>query len=203
MDSIRPGEKPEEIGQKLRELRKERGFSIRSLARASGLSANAISMIERGRSSPSINTLSKMAQALGISVSDFFQLRTEREDVVFVRASERLCEPFERGRWESLGGESFSGLIEAYILNLEVGATIESQGVAHPADELVFCHQGQVKFLVEGESFLLTSGDSLLLRSGLKHRWSNHGITEASLLIVLSGFKEADRPSVERIRSQA
>ena len=41
------------VGSRLAELRQERNLSVRALARASGLSANALSMIERGRSGPS------------------------------------------------------------------------------------------------------------------------------------------------------
>ena len=46
-----------DVGSRLRELRQERGFSLRNLARASGLSTNALSMIERSRTSPSVSTL--------------------------------------------------------------------------------------------------------------------------------------------------
>ena len=43
-----------DVGVRLRELRQDRGMSMRALARKSGLSANALSMIERGRTSPSV-----------------------------------------------------------------------------------------------------------------------------------------------------
>ena len=46
-----------DVGQRLKALREERGISMRTLARNSGLSANALSMIERGLTSPSISTL--------------------------------------------------------------------------------------------------------------------------------------------------
>ncbi len=43
-----------DVGSRLRELRELRGISMRSLAEKSGLSANALSMIERGKTSPSV-----------------------------------------------------------------------------------------------------------------------------------------------------
>lgn len=45
------------VGARLRQLRTERWKSMRSLARASGLSTNALSMIERARTSPSVSAL--------------------------------------------------------------------------------------------------------------------------------------------------
>jgi transcriptional regulator with XRE-family HTH domain len=195
MDSMRPDEQSEQIGQKLRELRKARGLSIRALARASGLSANAISMIERGRSSPSVNTLTKMAQVLGVSISDFFQLQSERRDIVFTRWNEGKCEAFQYGRRESLGGESFTGGIEAYVLNLEAGAILHPEEVAYPADVLVFCLRGRMEFQVGGKTFSLAQGDSLLLRSGLAYIGVNQGSAEMSVLLVQSRFEEEKRTS--------
>jgi transcriptional regulator with XRE-family HTH domain len=46
-----------DVGARLRQLREAGGHSIRELARRSGISANALSLIERGRSSPSVSTL--------------------------------------------------------------------------------------------------------------------------------------------------
>jgi transcriptional regulator with XRE-family HTH domain len=61
-----------DVGARLRELRDERNISMRSLATKSGLSANALSMIERGKTSPSVSTLYKLADALGVPVTSFF-----------------------------------------------------------------------------------------------------------------------------------
>ena len=60
------------ISDRLRELREERDLSIRALGRLSGLSANALSVIERGLSSPSVSTLYKIATALDVRIQDLF-----------------------------------------------------------------------------------------------------------------------------------
>ena len=61
-----------DVGLRLRVLREERGVSMRALARRSGLSANALSMIERGLASPSVSTLNKLAMALEVPIMAFF-----------------------------------------------------------------------------------------------------------------------------------
>ena len=55
------GFKPVSVGQRLREYRLERGFSIRELAEKSGLAVNTLSLIENQKSSPSVNTLAPFA----------------------------------------------------------------------------------------------------------------------------------------------
>ncbi len=95
-----------DVGQRLRILREERGISMRALARRSGLSANALSMIERGLTSPSVSTLHKLSTALEVPITAFFRQEPVREPVVFRKASERSQVPFVRGVIEGLGGEA-------------------------------------------------------------------------------------------------
>src|SRR5512144_1874911 len=106
------------VGGRLRQLREERNISMRSLATKSGLSANALSMIERGKASPSVSTLYKLAEALGISITSFFGSDTQRQQVVFLKADGRTRMSFTRGVFEGLGGEDFVGRVEPFMLTL-------------------------------------------------------------------------------------
>src|SRR5919108_5227631 len=110
------------IGERLRELREARNISMRALATRSGLSANALSMIERGKASPSVSTLYKLADALGISITSFFGSESQRKQVVFLKADERARVSFARGMFEGLGGEQFVGRVEAFMLALDNSA---------------------------------------------------------------------------------
>src|SRR5678815_1530153 len=111
------------IGERLRALREERNISMRALATRSGLSANALSMIERGKTSPSVSTLYKLADALGISITSFFGTGSEKKQVVFIKSDERARFGFTRGVFEALGGEQFSGRVEPFMLTLESSAS--------------------------------------------------------------------------------
>lgn len=183
-----------DVGRRLREMRGVRGISLRSLAAQSGLSANALSMIERGRTSPSVSTLYKLADALGVSMTDFFGQPADKEDVLLVRADERARVPFARGVWEGLGGERFSGRVEPFVLTLEAGASSGPHAMIHTGHEFVFCLRGRLEYLVEKQQYDLGAGDSLLFAAQLSHRWRNPGATVANALILLSGFSEAQAP---------
>lgn len=61
-----------EFGEKLRQLRTSRGFGVNQLALKSGVSASQISRFEKGeRKDPTLETLKKLASALGVSISFF------------------------------------------------------------------------------------------------------------------------------------
>jgi transcriptional regulator with XRE-family HTH domain len=185
-----------DVGARLRELRDERNISMRSLATKSGLSANALSTIERGKTSPSVSTLYKLADALGVPVTSFFGQQTEKMNTVFVKADERTRIPFTRGVWEGLGGEKFSGRVEPFVLTLESGASSGQHGMAHTGHEFVYCLRGHLEYFVEKQLFQLEAGDSLLFAAHLNHRWRNPGGVVANALIVLSGFSEGEQPHV-------
>ncbi len=183
------------VGSRLRELREARNISMRTLATKSGLSANALSMIERGKTSPSVSTLYKLADAMGISITAFFGPETDKRQVVFLKSDERTRMAFTRGVFEALGGEQFLGRVEPFMLTMESGASSGPHMIAHTGHEFVFCLRGELDYQVEKENFHLTAGDSLLFATQLKHKWRNAGKTVTNALIIISGFAEGEQPN--------
>jgi transcriptional regulator with XRE-family HTH domain len=181
------------IGERLRELREARNISMRTLATRSGLSANALSMIERGRASPSVSTLYKLSEALGISITAFFGEDADRKQVVFLKANERARVSFTRGVFEGLGGEQFVGRVEPFLLTLESTANSGPRTMTHTGHEFVFCLRGELEYQVERQIYHLSAGDSLLFAAHLKHRWRNIGGTVVTALITISGFEEGEQ----------
>ena len=185
-----------DVASSLRQLREARGISMRTLATRSGLSANALSMIERGKTSPSVSTLYKLADALGVSITAFFESETEKMRVVFLKSDERTRMAFTRGVFEALGGEQFSGRVEPFMLTLESGAVSGTHGIVHSGHEFVFCLRGQLEYQVEKQFYLLSAGDSLLFESKMQHRWRNPSKQVTNALIIISGFAEGEQPHV-------
>jgi transcriptional regulator with XRE-family HTH domain len=181
------------IGERLRELREARNISMRTLATKSGLSANALSMIERGRASPSVSTLYKLSEALGITITSFFGSDAERKQVVFLKSDERTRVSFTRGIFEGLGGEQFVGRVEPFMLTLENSANSGSRTMTHSGHEFVFCLRGELEYQVERQLYHLEPGDSLLFAAHLKHKWRNPGKNVGTAIIIISGFEEGEQ----------
>jgi transcriptional regulator with XRE-family HTH domain len=190
-----------DVGSRLRELRTERGLSMRALGRQSGLSTNALSMIERGKTSPSVSTLYKIATALDIPITAFFRVESSKSEIVFVKANERRKVTFSRGTWEGLGGESFIGDLEPFLLTLEPGANSGRFGMTHTGHELVVCLTGELEYEVEGKRFILEAGDSLIFAANLSHRWRNPGKEPTKAIITLTCFEIGEHPSEYHMQS--
>ncbi len=189
-----------DVSMRLRELREGQGISMRALAARSGLSANALSMIERGKTSPSVSTLYKLADALGVSITAFFGTESEKRQVVFLKHDARSRMSFTRGVFEALGGEQFVGRVEPFVLTLESGASCGPHNIVHSGHEFVFCLRGQLDYFVEKELFHLEAGDSLLFASKLRHRWRNPGSNVVTALVIISGFAEGEQPHVTHLK---
>ncbi len=190
-----------DVGSRLRELRTERGLSMRALGRQSGLSTNALSMIERGKTSPSVSTLYKIATALDIPITAFFRVESSKSEIVFVKANERRKVTFSRGTWEGLGGESFIGDLEPFLLTLEPGANSGRFGMTHTGHEFVVCLTGELEYEVEGKRFILEAGDSLIFAANLSHRWRNPGKEPTKAIITLTCFEIGEHPSEYHMQS--
>jgi transcriptional regulator with XRE-family HTH domain len=182
------------VAESLRRLREARGISMRALATSSGLSANALSMIERGKTSPSVSTLHKLADALGVSITAFFGEEEAKKQVIFFKSDERSRMGFTRGIAEDLGGSHFSGRVEPFLLTLESGAVSGPRNISHSGHEFVFCLRGKLEYYVDKQFFQMEPGDSLLFQSRLQHRWRNPGNTVTTALVLISCFGEGEHP---------
>lgn len=183
-----------EVGQRLREVREERHISLRELGRLSGISVNALSLIERGQTSPSISTLYKLVEALGVPITAIFRAEPQRKEIIFRSALQRSRVTFPLGLWEGLGGEEFVGRVQPFLLTLDVGGDSGAQPIVHTGHEFILCLEGTLEYRVEGQSFFLQAGDSLLFAARLRHCWRNAGNTQAKAVILLSGYEEFEDP---------
>jgi transcriptional regulator with XRE-family HTH domain len=181
------------LGARLRGLRKERGLPQRELADLAGLSPNAISLIERDEISPSVATLQRLAVALAVKMSYFFETETLAK-VLHVTSQER---PLIRGAGltiEGLGARLDGQQIEPFFVTLGPHADAGAGQVAHAGHEFVCCLAGEVRYEVDGAVFLLAPGDLLLFEASLPHRWGNAGAEPARLVLVLHAPDDAREP---------
>ncbi len=197
MSSRQPKEKQQEVkcpgashangqvGQRLREIRKARNLSIRALAVRSDLSVNTLSLIENGRTSPSVNTLYQLAEGLKVPITVFFDSDAHNKKVIYQRALERKQIIFSQGQMESLGA-GLSGMgSEPFITRLETGANSGNTPIIYAGREFIYCLEGQITYTIENEVYSLAPGDSLILAAYTPHSWRNSASTNSRALLVL------------------
>ncbi len=183
-----------DLGRRLRELREERDISMRALARMSGLSANALSMIERNLTSPSVSTLTKLAHALEVPITALFHTVPIKKRVVYYPIGEQSKIEIKAGMLTMLGGNMYIGKINPFLLHAEKGAHSGQNGLFYNGDQFIICLSGKLEYTVNGIVYTLSAGDVLLFDASLGHHWRNPVDEAATALIVLGNYSEDEGP---------
>jgi transcriptional regulator with XRE-family HTH domain len=182
------------IGHRLRCLREERGLTLRLLADKSGLAVNTLSLIENGKSSPSVSTLQKVSAALQVPMVDFFLFNRVDEKVIFTRSNRRKQAAFEHGFLEDLGAGLSEGAMEPFIVTLEPETNSGPDPIVHTGYEFVFCLSGRIAYIIENQRYILDPGDSLFFESHLPHCWQNLFSGPSKKILILCSVDGLDHP---------
>lgn len=177
------------VGKRIKNLRKQRGWALRGLAKRCGLSANAISLIERGENSPTVSSLRRLAQAFNVPISDFFQ-EDHDKSCVYVKNGQGMRIQNKDAELESLGFGLKTQQIEPFRMTIDPHTEVFCDSITHPGQEFVYCLQGQVEYSVEGEMYSLESGDSLLFNAESQHSWRNKTSKPATILLIFQAYRD-------------
>ncbi len=186
---------PEElVGRRLRSIRIQRSLSLKSLAEKSGLNINTLSLIENGKTSPSVSTLQQLSSALAVPISDFFESKPEAKRLSFTRADDRPCIRIGEALMENLGENLIDNAIQSFVISLPPGSGSGECPVVHTGQEFVYCLDGNLEYTVDEVLYELKPGDSLVFHSHLPHCWKNTGNNAAKFLLTLSSSDKHEEP---------
>lgn len=161
-------------GARLKALRVARGLSIRELARRCGVSHVAISLIERGRNSPSVSSLKAILDALDTTLSAFFSDPLPARAPVVYRAEELV--ELADGQWLSyrqVGRNLSSAAMMILHERYEPGADTGEAPYHHQAEEGGVVVAGRLELTVDGQISVLDPGDAYYFDSRRPHRMRN------------------------------
>jgi len=191
-----------DVGHCLRELRAQRGLSIRSLAEQSGLNVNTLSLIENSKTSPSVSTLQLLAGALDVPITAFFEIDTPKKNISYLKEGQRPKAAFTHGTLEDLGtGLTLRGG-QPFLVTLEPKANSGSTPIVHTGHEFVFCLEGHLVYTIEAQTYLLDPGDSLIFEAHRPHFWQNSGDKPARSLLIMCPTDESDHPTERHFRPE-
>ncbi len=162
------------IGRQVRELRKRQRLTGADLAGMTGLSVGMLSKIENGVISPSLNTISALANALKVPLVQLFSGYEETRGCMHVKAGEGAEIEREGTRaghqYNLLGhiGSNNSGVVvEPYLITLDENSHFQT--FQHEGIEFLYILEGKVNYRHGDQRYLLEEGDSLFFDSDAPH----------------------------------
>ncbi len=162
------------IGSTIRELRQKHGLTIAEIAEQTGISRGMLSKIENAQTATSLETLAKLTNALGISLSTFFrnydvprgsaQLVKNGEGMEVVRRGTKRGHTYHLLAYD----QGPTKLFEPFLITMddasEVFPTFEHLGV-----EFIYMLEGKIEYRHGQSTYLLEPGDALTFRGDIPH----------------------------------
>ena len=171
-----------EIGNKIKQLRLQRGLTQEELAARTELSKGFISQLERDITSPSIATLMAILEALGTDVAAFFN-ETQNEKVVYGAEDMFIKEAADGSSIRWLVTNAQRNALEPILVTLPSGTATEPDD-PHEGEEFGYVLQGAATLLLGETRYRLHKGDSFYFRPTAPHSLRNSGRSEARILWV-------------------
>lgn len=177
----------DELGDKVRRARKERGLTLVEVARSAGCSPSFISGVERGKVSPSITTLKRIANALGATIVDFFMPSDHNAEPVITRESDRI--EISMKRWKAkinLLVRSTQGkrMQPFYTVIKPGGGAVDLY--SHEGEEFGIVLKGELDINLNGIIHRVKQNESFYYSSQIPHGWVNPIKKETIVIWVVS-----------------
>jgi transcriptional regulator with XRE-family HTH domain len=177
----------ERFGVRVRGLRRERGLTLEGLAERSRVSRAMISKLERGEKNPTLVVAAKVAEGLGVTLSQLVGVEEKREVVVVPRERRMVMRDPETGFERQLLSPSFGGRGVEFILNIVPEGSTSGEFPPHRrgVEEYMAVEKGRLRAVIGGEEYLLEEGDALYFEADVSHRFDNVGDGECSYYLVI------------------
>jgi transcriptional regulator with XRE-family HTH domain len=174
-----------DVGARLREIREQHDLSQRQLAERAGVPHAQISMVERNHSSPSVASLRKILNGVGMTMAEFFdsEVPPRRKDQVFftprdlIDLTSKLTDDSGLAPRGVLSlrqvGDSRQHNLQILHEVYEPGADTGESMLEHEASEGGIVVSGELEITVGADIRILKAGDAYLFNSRKPHRFRN------------------------------
>jgi transcriptional regulator with XRE-family HTH domain len=177
------------VGPRIRALREAMSLSLRDLADRSGVSAQMLSQVERGETSPTLAVAAKIAAGLELTLSQLLRL-DEGQHVAVSRAAERRSSRHGGHVIEELTPPLPGQRADVSLHVLDPGAT--TGGASDPpmhepgSRETAVVLAGELALVLEGTRTELQEGDSVTFDADLPHHFENEGNDPTRFIAVIA-----------------
>lgn len=165
----------DDLGSRLKAVRTHFGLSQRALARRAGVPSSAVSLIESGKVSPSVGSLKRVVDAVGLSLAEFFSFDVPQSEQIFFKADELLQISKGAVSYRQVGRDLSQARLQILYETYQPGADSGRVLLSHDGEEGGIVIQGRLEVTVGDEKRVLGPGDAYLFASRLPHRFRNVG----------------------------
>lgn len=168
---------PNTVGQRLRDARLIRGWTLDQLSERSGVSRRMIVNVEAGSTNPSLATLLRLSAAMGIALASLIAEPMDARNSATTRSQDRtpLWTGPKGGSGTLLASASQGSTVELWEWLLEPGESHTSEAHLPGTHELLHVLEGQLDLTVDKDSRRLRTGDATNFAADVAHAYTCAG----------------------------
>jgi len=189
------------VGERIRRVRREKGLTLKAVESLSGVSAAHLSEIERGVTSPTMGSLSRIARSLAKSTAYFLE-ENELSEISMVNAKDRIRE-VARGRdgkptarssalIERLTSGIPGGRLHARRVELPVDCAYRTDLHSHPGFEAIVVLHGRIRARAGESTVELAAGDAMHFDASLPHAYGNASRSEPAVVVWIATRRDVE-----------
>jgi transcriptional regulator with XRE-family HTH domain len=179
---MRRTKKHRPLGERLKDIRVEKGVSLDFLANETGFSTEYLGGVEKGEIMPPVATILRLSRALEIDSG--ILLREEREEAEKTKA-EDFKKRTEDYSYQTLTPEALYKHLKAFKVFIDPVSEHKGVGYQHEGEEFIYVLKGTVEVMVGENRNVLSLGESLHFNSSIMHKLRNLSAEKAEMLVVL------------------
>lgn len=176
-----------ELAQRIRAARMARGLTLDQVSEASGLGKGLLSKVENFRVTPTLPTLAKLCETLGVKLSELVEGLDQKPKLCVIRREQRKTVERDGAQsnivYQSLAHGRANRAMDPFELVVPARGG-RKQAMPHEGEEFLIVLKGQVEFEFDGKAQSLEEGDSLYFDAETDHRLFNVTDKDARVLCV-------------------
>ncbi|MFP4473897.1 MAG: helix-turn-helix domain-containing protein [Candidatus Omnitrophota bacterium] len=178
----------EQIGTKIRALRKKQKLTLAQLSARTGIQIATLSRIETNKMTGTLESHLAIAKALGVELTDLYsEIAAAPSSNTTHRTADRPGETFsfnEKAAYEILTNNVLRKKMLPSLVRVDPGGRTSSEQNRNGAEKFIFVLSGRVTVYIEKASFRLEERQSLYFDASLKHYYQNDGDETARFISV-------------------
>lgn len=182
------------LGALIRQERQRRGLTLAQTSERAHISSAFLSLVERGKATPSLGSLAGIAEALGLPVSTFLHVGLNADAVTRDGQRAQFSIGSSSLRYERLSTIFPGQQIDAVMIHVPPGYRAET--ISHTGEEWIYIVSGEFHQTIDGTTIVLGPGDTCHFRGDSPHSYANRGKTPVKVIWVgtVPVFRNGDKP---------
>jgi len=173
------------VGERIRQRRKELGYSLRALGTRTNLTASFLSQVENDQSSPSLASLQRIATALEVPMFTFLNGINQASSIIRMGERPRLSFS-DAGIAYELLTHNLGGQMMAVVIRLQPGSRRIAERLSQPTEEFMHVLRGRFAITIEDQTHELDAGDTICYAGQSLRQFAALGSEEAQVVCCIA-----------------